>query len=318
MILHEFEYHRPRTLDEALSLLAGYGEKASPVAGGTDLLVNMKYRSMLQLVEGAGTSGAKLRAASQVPAMHCPAAVISLRDVPGLAGVRHDGAVVWVGPMTTMAQIAADTGLPHGLLALADAAGIMGSPLIRNRATIGGNLINARPAADTAVAVLALGGALELVSAGGTRTVEARKFFTGPGKSVRRGDELLAGIVLQAQPGEGSAYLRQGTRRQLEIALVGAAAWLKIDPVTGMCADARISLGAVGPTPVLAGGAAKALIGRKPTAEAFAEAAKAARGEARPIDDFRGSAAYRKELAEVLVRRALERAASRAEKGRDL
>jgi CO/xanthine dehydrogenase FAD-binding subunit len=312
IILHDFDYRRPQTMGDALALLAEYGDRASPLAGGTDLVVNMKYRSILQLVEGAGSDQARFPAARRVRPMVRPDVVVSLADLPELDGVTEADDVWRVGPLTTMAQFAEQPNISPAVCALRDAAGVMGSPLIRNRATIGGNLINARPAADTAVAILALGGRLELASAKGRRWVEIASFFTGPGTCVRRPDELLVSIELPCSPTAGSAYLRQGTRRQLEIALVGAAAWVEPDPATGRVAAARIALGAVAPTPILALQAAGSLVGQEPTPETLAAAAALAREEARPIDDFRGSAAYRLELIEVLVRRSLERAVARS------
>jgi CO/xanthine dehydrogenase FAD-binding subunit len=142
--------------------------------------------------------------------------------------------------------------------------------------------------------------------------VDIAAFFTGPGRSVRRADELLVGIDVPAAKGQGSAYVRMGNRKQLEIALVGAGAWLEIDKTTRKITAARISLGAVGPKPLLAPLAASGLVGMFPDAEAFAAAGRTARGEVKPIDDFRGSAGYRLELVETLVQRALAIAVSRA------
>lgn len=311
-ILHEFSYERPGSLREALALLEKHGAALSPLAGGTDLVVNMKMRGILQVTEGAGTPAAKWPAARRVPAIQRPAVVMSLAEIRKLRGVTTGEGFVRVGPTTTMSGLAACGDLPPALGAVRDAAAIMGSPLIRNLATVGGNVVNARPAADTAVALLALAAKLELASASGRRTVPIASFFTGPGRSVRRADELLVGIKVPAAKRQGSAYERIGNRRQLEIALVCAAAWLELEPRTGKIAGARLSLGAVGPTPLLAPAAASLLVGRRADAEAFAAAAKAAREEAAPIDDFRGSAAYRLELVETLVARALAAAAGRA------
>ncbi len=315
MILHDFDYERPGTLEEALALLDEYGDRASPLAGGTDLVVDMSYRSMLQLVDGASTAGAEFATAARAQPVRRPQVVVSLADLNELGGVSEDDGVLHIGPLTTMAAFAARSDTSPAVWALRDAAAIMGSPLIRNRATIGGNLAHARPAADTAVAILALNGRLQLASARESRWVDISSFFTGPGESVRRPDELLVCIELPCPPDAGSAYLRQGTRRQLEIALVGAASWLRLDRSSRVVTDARIALGAVAPTPVLATRAASFLVGQEPTAESFAAAAALAREEAKPIDDFRGSAAYRLELVDVLVRRSLGVALSRAKGG---
>ncbi len=314
-ILHGFDYQRPGSLEEALALLERYGDKARPIAGGTDLVVAMKYRSMLQLVDGVGTDAARFASASGMPPMLRPDVVISLADLAELKGMttQSNPDVLRVRPGTTMTEMAGSDIFPPALLAVRDAARAMGSPLIRNQATIGGNIINARPAADTAVAALALAGKFQLVRAKSERWVDASGFFTGPGRTVKRGDELLVAIDLPFGSDEGSAYLRQGTRRQLEIAIASASTWIKIDPATNVVSDARISLGAVAPTPILAPKAAQALIGKRPTSETFAEAGAVARTETQVIDDYRGSAAYRLEMVDLLVRRALDIASSRAQ-----
>jgi carbon-monoxide dehydrogenase medium subunit len=306
-ILHEFEYERPHDLNAALELMARHGGRARAIAGGTDLVIGMKYRSILQLADAD-----KFSAASRAPKVTRPEVVVSLSGLSELKGISVDTDAVTVGPGTTMAEIARREDLPAAALALVDAAAAMGSPLIRNRATIGGNVVHARPAADTAVAGITLGAELVLASTGGRRTVAATDFFTGPGETVKRPDELLVSIRLTHGPGVGRAYYRPGTRRQLEIALASAAAWVRLDPGTGEVGEARIGLGAVGPTPLLAPEAAKTLIGNPPDAEHISTAALAARSEIKPIDDYRGSAAYRVEIVAVLVRRALETAVSRA------
>jgi len=311
-ILHDFRYERPSSLEEALALLEEHGAEARPLAGGTDVVVGMKHRSMLQLVGEAGTDRSRFPAAGRVPPIDRPGVLISLADLTDLARITVAEDLVTVGPRATMTQIVATQGMPAALAALTDAAAIMGSPQIRNRATVGGNLVNARPAADTAVAAIALGARITLASAGGSRTVEADGFITAPGETVRRPDELVTAMELPFGPGQGSAYVRQGTRRQLEIALVGAASWVEIDPGSGDVAAARICLGAVGPTPICAPGAARSLEGGPPTAERIGRAAEIAEGEARPIDDYRGSAAYRREVVGVLVRRTLAAALERA------
>jgi len=312
MILHDFEYQKPASVEDALAILAEYGDRARPLAGGTDVVVNMKHRSVLQLVDGAGTKDARFETAKRVPSIDRPKVVVSLRALDELAGIAVGEDEVLVGPGTTMTEIVRQPDLPPGLEALRDAAAIMGSPHIRNMATVGGNIVNGRPAADTAVAVIALGARLELASTGGRRTVEADGFITAPGKTVKRPDELVVSIGIPTGAGQGSAYMRQGTRRQLEIAIVGVASWVALEPDSGVIADARICLGAVGPTPLLATKAAQLTIGKQPTADVFSEAAGIARGEAKPIDDFRGSADYRRDIVEVMTRRTLETAAERA------
>jgi len=312
-IVNDFKYERPQTLKEALVILEKHQGGAVPLAGGTDLVVNMKHRSMLQLFPGAGTPDAKFEATKFVLPPLRPEVVVSLASLSELEGIKINPDSVWIGPTTTMARIAAADELPAALGALRDAAGSMGSPLVRNRATIGGNLVNARPAADGAVALIALGGIVELASVDGTRKEAACDFITAPGCTTCSTAELITGLSVSVGPDQGSAYVRHGTRRQLEIALVGAAAWIQLEKTSGTVKDARICLGAVGPRPMPAPEAAKTLLSKKPDAEAIARCAEAAVKEATPIDDFRGSAGYRSELVGVLVRRALEKAVERAQ-----
>ncbi len=187
---------------------------------------------------------------------------------------------------------------------------------MRNRATVGGNLCHARPAADTAPPFMVLGGVLQVVSAAGSREIPADAFIVAPGRSALRRDELVKALVLPPPPEyAGSAYLKQIARATLEISVVGAAVYVALDGPGGTVTDARVALGAVGPTPLRAPTAEAALVGQ-PYSEALASAAGvAARDDARPIDDHRGTAAYRLEMVEVLVRRAVERAVQRAGKG---
>jgi CO/xanthine dehydrogenase FAD-binding subunit len=313
-ILEDFDYRRPASRAEALALLAEHRQSAAPLAGGTDLMVIMKHRSILQSFPGAGTPQAKFPTTARALPVIRPEVVVSLADVDGLEGVVENGTTYWVGPKTTMWDFAERDDVPAPVAALHDAASVMGSPLIRARATIGGNIINARPAADTAVATLGLGARYVLESVDGERRVDAADFYTGPGKSIRKPEELLTGIEIPTGPRQGSCYIRQGTRKQLEIALVCAGVWTELDDA-GNIKDARVALGAVGPTPLLAPAAAEALVGQEPSPDLFAEAAKAARGDAKPIDDFRGGADYRLDLTEVLVERALTTACERAQGG---
>ncbi len=311
-IIHPFDYECPNTLNEALELLDKMGKRASVLAGGTDLLVNMKALSMLQLVDKAGTDQAAFKAARRVRPIHTPDMVISLANIEALQGVKKNKKRLFVGATTTMTVLSTHPEITDGSMALKDAASIMGSPIIRNRATIGGNLVSARPAADTAVAALALGAQVELVSKKNRQSLALSSFFVGPGASKRLENELVLGVSLPLGSDEGSAYVRLGTRKQLEIALVGAAAWVKLEPHSKKLVDARVSLGAVAPTPMLVDSTADALIGKSPTDAVLSTAANVARDEATPIDDFRGSAEYRLEMVAVLVRRALKTAVSRA------
>jgi CO/xanthine dehydrogenase FAD-binding subunit len=317
VILPSFDVLEPTSAAEACELLAEHGADARVLAGGTDVLVNMKKRTLFD-VHPPPRRGERFAGAPHPWAGEGAASVlVSLGRLPDFSGVtqREDGRIA-VGPTTTMNEAAASDLLRDRYTALAEGAAAVGAPTVRNRATVGGNLCHARPAADTAPPFMVLGGALEVVSSAGQREIAADDFIVAPGRSALQRDELVVALVLPALPTHaGSAYLKQINRATLEISVVGAAASLALDGPDGVITDARIALGAVGPRPLRAPTAEAALVGH-PFTPALAEAAGvAARNDARPIDDHRGTADYRLEMVEVLVRRAVVLAAERARKG---
>lgn len=288
MLLPRFDYQRPRDLAEALGLLAQAGSEARPLAGGTDLLVNLKL----------GKISCRL--------------VVDLDGVTELKDVSGPGDGPSLGALLSAAFLAQRAG-GLGLAGLAEAGAALGSPQVRNRATIGGNLCTARPAGDLCTALLALGSRVVLASAGGRRELPLEQFITGPGlTAIAPGEILLAARPAPEAAAGGGAFEKLGLRRTMEIALVSAAAWVQAEPDGKTVKAARVALGAVGPTPLLAPMAAAALAGRPAGPEAFAAAAQAAAEAAKPIDDHRGSADYRRRMVAVLTRRALERAWTRA------
>jgi carbon-monoxide dehydrogenase medium subunit len=287
MLLPHFGYHRPSGLGEALEMLAHLGPEAKVVAGGTDLLVNLK--------KGV------LRPAHLVDVGALDE--LSVRDLNN--GVLHLGAV-W-----RAADLAAGEGrdIP---VALARGAGSLGSPQVRNRATLGGNLVSARPAADICVPLLALGARAVLASQAGQRQVPLGEFFRGPGRTVISSQEILTQVAIDPWPGiVTGSYYKLGLRKALEISLVSVACQISLDQDRQTILRAGVALGAVGPTPLLSAGAAQALVGSRADKEVLAAAARAAALDARPIDDHRGSALYRRAMVEVLTRRVLEEALSR-------
>jgi carbon-monoxide dehydrogenase medium subunit len=200
-----------------------------------------------------------------------------------------------------------------GWTALAEGADNVGSPLVRNRGTLGGNIANARPAADTSIPSIALNGTLTLQSPTGTRSVPAGDFPRGPGLSIIERNEILTDIHYPAPaPYSGSAYYKLANRKALEISTVGVAIWLALKEPNGPVANVRVALGAVGPTPILADSVRDILVDKIPDAQALAEAARAAASDARPIDDHRGSAWYRVQMVEQLTLRLLNIALARA------
>lgn len=284
MLLPRFNYHAPTSLAEAIEMMAQFKAKARVLAGGTDLLVNLKKR--------------KDRAEE----------VISLGRLSDLKGLEVRAGGLKIGSLTTAAELATLRSDLVAISGLAEAAGVLGTPLVRNRATIGGNLVSARPAADLAPPLLCLEAKLTLAGPRGDRQVPLADFFKGPGQTIIEPEEILTEVVIPAfGPGCGGAYLKLAARRALEISIVGVAAFLCLDG-QGTIKKARVFLAAVGPTPLRAASAEDLLLGERPKGEAdpiFHGAGLRAAGEARPIDDFRASAEYRRHMTEVLTRRAL-------------
>lgn len=285
MLLPRFEYHRPARLDEALAILAQHQGQAAVLAGGTDLLVGMKHKLLK------------------------PAHVVGLEALEGFGQIQEQEGLLLLGPMLTAAALASEPRVRARATALALGAGVLGSPQVRNRATVGGNVCNARPAADMCVPLLALGATAWLQSQAGAREVPLSEFFLGPGRTVRAAGELLRGLKVPAGgPGVGSGYQKLGLRQALEIALVNVAAYVALEDDGKTVKTARVALGAVAPTPILSPGAEAALTGQVISEELIRQAARAAAADARPIDDHRGSADFRRQEVNVLTRRALEQA----------
>lgn len=284
--MRRFDYLAPRSLAEALEMMSDR-PGAVPLAGGTDLLVQMRegHRSIETL--------------------------LSLRRVPEVQGWAHNGALAF-GSAVTVGQIAADPQIREDWTALSMGAGLIGSVQIRNVATVGGNVCNAAPSADTAPPLLVLGAQAVIAGARGERTVPLEAFFLGPGQTVLRPGELLKEIVVPRPPQRtGSFYVRHTPRVRMDLAVAGVAAAVTLES-DGTIAAARLALGAVAPVPMRANAAEALLSGHAPTDELMREAGAAAAQEARPIDDLRASAEYRRHLVDVLTRRALGGALTRA------
>lgn len=284
------EYFRPCTLEEALALLARYGEEALVVAGATDVLMDMRFKGL------------------------APRGLLDTGRVP-LSYIREEDGELALGALTTIGQLERSPLLRDRYVALAEAARSFGSPQIRNLATLGGNIAHATPSAEMAPPLLALDAQAKLVSTQGERLVPLEAFFTGPGKTVRQPDELITEFRLPVVGGlTGTAYLRHCVREALDIAIVGVACRLGLDH-GGRIQAARIALGAVAPTPIRAREAEDALRAspvNEPLAERAAELAMAA---SQPISDVRATALYRREMVRVYTRRALAQAAQRARSG---
>jgi len=286
--VRRFHLALPRSIEDCLKLLAERGPEAKLVAGGTDLLPQMKNG----LIK--------------------PAAVIDLSGVADLRVLRReDGAGLRVGASVAAREIELDPYTRSAYPALAESGALVGSVQIRNLATVGGNLCNAAPSADMAPPLLALDAEAIIAGPRGRRRVPMADFFTGVRRTVLAPDELLVELIVPAPgPRSGGQYLRHTPRRELDIAVVGVASQITLSD--GVCRKARIALAAVAPTPIRATAAERALEGQPLTAQQIARAAQLAVEAARPISDQRGSADFRRHLVGVLTRRTLTTALERA------
>jgi CO/xanthine dehydrogenase FAD-binding subunit len=289
MLLPKFQYHEPRTLAEACRVMADLGEAARPIAGGTDLIVNMRRGTL------------------------APEHLVSLGRIKELGAVDSSGRTFTLGACCTVASLGESSDIAARFPALCEGALALGSPLVRNLATLGGNLVTARPAADLPPPLMAYGGSVTLHSSHEQRVVPLDHFFLGPGRTVMKPAEILGSVVMDIPPAfSGSSYFKLGTRQALEISIVSMASFLALERPGGKIQSARIVLGAVAPVPMRARDAEKILIGETPSRSLFAKVGETAAGEARPIDDHRGSAEYRRDMISVLTQKTLEAALERA------
>ncbi len=235
-----------------------------------------------------------------------PPHLVSVRRIPELSRLERANGALWIGAGVTVTDIAASDAVAKAAGALGQGARSLGTPLIRNLATIGGNLGSARPAADLPPSLLVYGAELVLTSAGGERRMPAAAFFKGPGLTAAREDELITGIVIEIPQGYfGAGYLNLGVRKAQDCNIVNAASFLELDEKAECIRTVRIALGSVGPTPLRAWSGESVLVGQKPSEALFELAADAATRDCTPILDFRGSAGYRRAMVGVLTRRTL-------------
>jgi carbon-monoxide dehydrogenase medium subunit len=279
--MKRFEYHEPATLAEASALLAELGPGANVLAGGTDLLVEIKE---------------ELRAVSHV---------VNIKKIEGLRERSFDPEQgLRFGALVTARELETWPVLIKAYPNLVTALSLLGSIQVRNRATVAGNICRASPSADTLPPLIADGATLSIHGPEGERTVRIDDFFTGPGRTVLGAGEIVTAISVPA-PGRssGRAYIKHGRRKAMELATVGVA--VSLDREGETCREIRIALGAVGPTPIRARKAEALLRGRRMEADAIAEAAEKAMQEATPISNVRASADYRRDMVGVLTRRAI-------------
>jgi CO/xanthine dehydrogenase FAD-binding subunit len=273
------EYFRPSTLNEAFDLLRSYAGSVKLLAGGTDLLIQCSSPSSPKT------------------------AVVSLRDLEALKQIRQtQQGDLFIGSMVTHADVASSPLINRYFPALGRASQWVGSPSIRNLATIGGNICNASPSADTAPPFLAYQAKAVIVTPAGEKWVSIEDFFTGPSTNVLKPGEILEGFLLTPKTGWVAAYEKLGIRKAMEIAIVNICVGLSTDG-NKKCSDVRIALGAVAPTPIRARKAEEILKDQKISPELIEKSAKAAADETKPISDIRASADYRKEMVHFMVKK---------------
>ena len=291
--MNRFEYIDAHTPGEVCALLERHGPDARLLAGGTDILIRWRQGSW------------------------APKTLINIKSIPQIDGVAYDSqSGLRLGALTRIRALELDPHIRSRYSAMTGAAASFAGIQIRNLATVGGNVCNASPAGDTLPALLVFDGEANVANAEGQRWLSLDGFFVGPGRAALGPGELVTEFRFPPVPeNTGSVYIKHSPRQAMDIAAVGVAARVSLDSTTGACKTARIALGAVGPIPLRARTAEAALEGQHPRPPLIAEAARLAAEEARPMSDIRDSAAHRKAMVEVLVERALLRAAQVAERG---
>jgi CO/xanthine dehydrogenase FAD-binding subunit len=288
--MKDLDYAAPKTLAEAVAILNERGDKARVLAGGTDLIVQVReHRRDLDVM-------------------------VDIKHVLEVMELSYDPAKgLVVGAAVPCCRIYENAAIAKAYPGLIDAVSLVGGIQIQSRASLGGNLCNSSPAADTIPVLIALEGTCDIVGPSGSRSVPVEQFCTAPGRNVLQRGEMLVRLRFPApKANTGASYLRFIPRNEMDIAVVGAGVSVQLDESKTRCVSARVSLGAVAPTPLLVAGAAAALVDGTLTEQHVEKAAVAAQAVAKPISDMRGDADYRTHLVGVLVKRALQTAIQRA------
>ena len=274
----QFEYHAPVTLAGALELLNDL-DQARPIIGGTDLMVSMRQ------------------------AVCNPEHIVDLNRIPELNYIRDEDGFIKIGATTTHSQVASNS-LTAGIPALYDAVSRIGSPQIRNRGTITGNIVNASPAADTACPLIVHDAEIEVKSVDSTNIMPIEELFVGPKINCLEPNELVTEIRIPKPPANSSsAYKRIGRRKAYTLSVVSSAVYLQVED--NVCVDAGFAFGSVAMTPLRVPEAEEKLKGRELNKENIHEASETVRDHVKPITDVRGTAEYRKDMCPVLMRRAI-------------
>ena len=288
MIPGTFEYHAPSSIGEATNLLATLGEDAKVLSGGQSLIPLMKLR------------------------LASPRHLIDINGIPGLAYIREADGFLRIGGLTREADLEESDLIRTRYPLLLDTCKVIADPLVRNLATIGGNLAHGDPANDHPATMLALGAEVLAVGPRGERRIPIASFFTGPFSTALKGDEIVVEIRVPApRPGSGGAYVKL-ERKVGDFATAAVAVQLTLSP-TGTCEQVGIGLTNVGPTPIKAQRAEATLNGQRPDEATIKQAAQLAAEASQPAADLRGSVEYKKDLVRVLTARALRKALERAQ-----
>ncbi len=288
--MQAFTYVSPKTIGEAAAILATEGDNAKILSGGTDIIVQLRE----------GRRQAKV--------------VVDVKAIPELNSLSFDAQKgLTVGSAVPCHKIYGDAAIAKAYPGLMDSVTLIGGTAIQGRATLGGNVCTASPAGDSLPSLIALGAVCVVMGKSVTKEIPVEKMFAGPGKTVLQPGELLVAFRIPApKPNSGAAYLRFIPRNEMDIAVVGVGVSVELDASKTKFVAARISLGAVAPTPLLVIEAGAALVGQTVGDATINQAAELAKAAARPISDMRGSAEQRKHLTAVMTRRALEIAIARA------
>ncbi len=281
-MLHDFTFHRPTTLQEACALLDEHGYNAQPFAGGTALVVLMKQSLAL------------------------PDHLVGLDRIDGMSEIRLDGDALHIGALVRHRDVETSPLVREAAPLLAETYARVATVRIRNMATVGGGLAHADPAQDPPAALIALGASVRAVSSGGARTIPVEDLFFDYYESALEPGEIIESVTVPQPPaGARSVYLKFLPRTEDDYATVAVAAVGEVED--GTCTSVRVALIAAGPTPVHATEVERALTGQPVSAKSIRLAAEAVRDQVDPLDDFRGSSDYKREMAVVFTRRALER-----------
>ncbi len=279
-MLPEFDLAMPATLDEALMELANTSYASVPIAGGTNLNVDMRSRR------------------------HTPEKLVNIENLPELSGIQQENGCILIGGGVHIGELLKSTLIAASAPALVEAARVFANPLIRNRATVGGNLADGSPAADTAPSLLVHESQVELWSTQGKRSMPLHEFFISVRKTALQPGEIIKSVRFHVSNNpHSSAFYKLGLRKADAISIASVAVYLEKEK--GLVSNARIAMGSVAPKPIRAFEAEKILLGKKLTITDIAKAAEVAASESNPISDIRGSAEYRRRMVSVLTRRLL-------------